>query len=79
MKESFIYSLAISVIFFLFKFLEMKFLPEDEKKPLKVIIKETLLVYFASVTGIMLYSQFEIQTLKDGSKATMAFVDNPAF
>ena len=79
MKESFIYSLAISVIFFLFKFLEMKFLPEDEKKPLKVIIKETLLVYFAAVTGIMLYSQFDIKDIKGGNKATMAFVDNPSF
>ena len=57
----------------------MKFLPEDEKKPLKVIIKETLLVYFAAVTGIMLYSQFDIDDIKGGNKATMAFVDNPAF
>ena len=79
MKESFIYSLAISVIFFLFKFLEMKFLPEEEKKPLKVIFKETLLVYFAAVAGIILYSQFDVKDLKGGNKATMAFVDNPAF
>jgi hypothetical protein len=79
MKESFIYSLAISVIFFLFKFLEMKFLPEDEKKPLKVILKETLLVYFAALAGIILYSQFDIKNLKGGNKATMAFVDNPTF
>jgi hypothetical protein len=79
MKESFIYSLAISVIFFLFKFLEMKFLPEDEKKPLKVILKETLLVYFSAIAGIMLYSQFDMKNLKGGNKATMAFVDNPAF
>lgn len=79
MKESFIYSLAISVIFFLFKFLEMKFLPEDEKKPLKVILKETLLVYFSAIAGIILYSQFDMKNLKGGNKATMAFVDNPAF
>ena len=78
MTEVFIYSLAISTVFFLFKFLEMKFLPDDEKKPLKVLIKETILVCIASVLGINLYSQFEVSSLKD-SKATMAFVDNPSF
>lgn len=57
----------------------MKFLPEDEKKPLKVILKETLLVYFSAIAGIMLYSQFDMKNLKGGNKATMAFVDNPAF
>ena len=56
----------------------MKFLPDDEKKPLKVLIKETILVCIASVLGINLYSQFEVSSL-NGSKATMAFVDNPSF
>jgi len=79
MKETFIYSLAISVIYFLFKFLEMKFLPEEEKKPLKVIFKETLLVYFAAVLGIVLYSQFDITSLTLDNKTPMAFVDNPTF
>ena len=59
MTELFIYALAISTVFFLFKFLEMKFVPDDEKKPLKVVIKESLFVYFASVVGIYLYSQFD--------------------
>jgi hypothetical protein len=79
MTETLIYSLAISTIFFLFKFLEMKFLPDDEKKPLKVIIKETMFVYFSAVMGIFLYSQFEVKELKGGNKPTMAFVDNPDF
>jgi|APSaa5957512535_1039671.scaffolds.fasta_scaffold75704_2 hypothetical protein len=86
MTEVFIYSLAICTIFFLFKFLEMKFVPDDEKKPLKIIIKETLVVYFASIIGIYLYSQFDIPSLssKDSpeefmSKTAMAFLDNPTF
>ena len=72
------YSLAISVVFFLFKFLEMKFHSDDEKKPLKVVIKETLMVYSASMVGIYMYSQFDVTELK-GGKSTMAFVDNPSF
>jgi hypothetical protein len=79
MTETLIYSLAISTMFFLFKFLEMKFLPDDEKKPLKVIIKETILVYFSAFMGIILYAQFDIKELKGGKTATMAFVDNPGF
>ena len=88
MTEVFIYSLAICTIFFLFKFLEMKFVPEDEKKPLKIIIKETLVVYFASIIGIYLYLQFDIPSLSSTdtdskdilmSKTAMAFLDNPTF
>ena len=81
MTELFIYALAISTVFFLFKFLEMKFVPDDEKKPLKVVIKESLFVYFASVVGIYLYSQFDSNStdVKTGGKTTMAFVDNPSF
>jgi len=74
----FVYSLAISVVFFLFKFLEMKFQPDDDKKPLKIVIKETMLVYTSSIVGIYMYSQFDIKDLK-GGRSTMAFVDNPSF
>jgi len=79
MTDMFIYALAIATVFFLFKFLEMKFLPDDEKKPLKIVIKETLIVYFASIVGIYMYSQFDSKELKVGGKNTMAFVDKPAF
>lgn len=79
MTEVFVYALAISTVFFLFKFLEMKFVPDDEKKPLKILVKETLLVYFASISGIYFYSQFDSKDVKVGGKATMAFVDNPSF
>lgn len=81
MTDIFIYALAISTVFFLFKFLEMKMLPDEEKKPLKVVIKESLLVYLAAVTGIYMYAQFDIPSMKDnnGTKTTLAFVDNPTF
>jgi len=78
MTDIFVYALAISVVFFLFKFLEMKFQTDDEKKPLKIVIKESAMVYSASVLGIYMYSQFDIKEL-NGGKNTMAFVDNPTF
>jgi hypothetical protein len=80
MTDIFVYALAISTVFFLFKFLEMKMLPDEDKKPLKVVIKETFVVYFASIVGIYMYAQFDNQEIKTGgSKTTMAFVDNPSF
>ena len=80
MTDIFIYALAISTVFFLFKFLEMKMLPDEDKKPLKVVIKESFMVYFASILGIYIYSQFDNPEINaDGAKTTMAFVDNPAF
>lgn len=80
MTEVFIYALAISTVFFLFKFVEMKFASDDDKKPLKAVVKESLFVYSASVVGIYLYSQFDTNSVKTGGgKTTMAFVDNPAF
>lgn len=78
MTDIFVYSLAISTVFFLFKFLEMKFQSDDEKKPLKVVIRDTLMVYSASVVGIYMYSQFDTKELK-GKSSTMAFIDNPEF
>jgi hypothetical protein len=80
MTDIFVYALAISTVFFLFKFLEMKMLPDEDKKPLKVVMKETFVVYFASIVGIYMYAQFDYQEIKTGgSKTTMAFVDNPSF
>ena len=80
MTDIFIYALAISTVFFLFKFLEMKMLPDEDKKPLKVVMKETFVVYFASIVGIYMYAQFDSQEIKSGgAKTTMAFVDNPSF
>ena len=73
MTDIFIYALAISTVFFLFKFLEMKFVPDDEKKPLKIVIKESLIVYFAAVVGIYMYSQFDSKEIKGAGKNTMAF------
>lgn len=80
MTDVFIYALAISTVFFLFKFLEMKFTIEEEKKPLKIIIKETLVVYLAALSGIYMYAQFDLTNIKTNEgKTTMAFVDNPSF
>jgi hypothetical protein len=82
MGNNLFYSFAVTFIFFLFKFLEAKFQKEDERKPLKILIRETLVVFISSMIGIYLYSQFDLSHLAGGKgvgKSTMAFIDNPSF
>ena len=48
---------AIAIIFFIVKFLEMRFI-SGETLPLKVLVRDTTVVYLASVIGIYTLSQF---------------------
>ena len=46
----------ISFIFFITKFLEMRYI-EKESKPLKVLIRDTLVVYISVIFGIFIIEQ----------------------
>ena len=74
MTDIFVYALAISTVFFLFKFLEMKMLPDEDKKPLKVVMKETFVVYFASIVGIYMYAQFDNQEITPSYHLFLFFI-----
>lgn len=69
----------ISVIFFIVKFLEMRYI-DDEPKPLKLIIRDTLIIYVSSVCGFFIYDQLNpiINDIETPS-VPLAFVDNPPF
>ena len=79
MTSIFIIAAVISIIFFIAKFLEMRFI-EKESKPLKFLARDTLLVYFS-----VLISNFFIEQLNPmmvggiSHKITPAFTDNPSF
>ena len=57
---------AIAIIFFIVKFLEMRFI-SGETLPLKVLIRETIIVYLASVVGMYTLSQFRQSDLVKNS------------
>jgi hypothetical protein len=79
MNNIFIIATIISIIFFLAKFLEMRFI-EKESKPLKLLLRDTLLVYFSVILSNFVIEQ--INPLMSGgskSKTTPVFIDNPAF
>ena len=79
MDNIFLVAGIISVIFFIVKFLEMQYI-EKESKPLKVLIKDTLVVYVSVVAGNFILEQLT-PVIKDSSiiESPAAFTDNPPF
>jgi uncharacterized membrane protein len=77
MENIFIIAGVISVIFFIAKFLEMRFL-NREYKPLKILVKDTLVVYFSVICGYFILEQVKPVTNIVGGM-TPVFTDNPEF
>jgi hypothetical protein len=86
MDNIFIFAGIISVIFLIVKFLEMRFI-EKENKPLKFLIRDTLLVYFSVIIGYYLVEQISpvIKNMDGGSVMggstgnQAVFTDQPGF
>lgn len=80
MDNIFIIASVISVIFIISKFIEMRFV-DSENKPLKLLIRDTLLVYFSVIFGYFIIEQ--IKPVLEISRETMStpqvFTDNPEF
>jgi len=80
MSNIFIVAAIISIIFFLVKFIEMRFV-DKESKPLKLLIRDSLLVYFRVISGSFIIEQLKPVIQEGGAKITnpTVFVDNPGF
>ena len=79
MNNIFIISLVISVIFLIFKFLEMRFIYK-ENKPVKFLIRDTLIVYLCVTVGTLILQQINpILETNILNVAPTAFTDNPNF
>ena len=77
MNNIFVFATIISVVFFISKFIEMRFI-EKESKPLKLLIRDTLLVYFSVIVGNFLVDQL-IPVINLTDSAPVVFTDNPEF
>jgi len=68
----------MSIIYLVFRFIEMRFILKTQKpKPMKVLMRDSLIVYFSIVVGDFVLSQFlESSVAKSG---TEAFIDQPDF
>jgi hypothetical protein len=79
----FIVATAISVVFSLVKFIEMRFI-NKENKPLKFLIRDSLIVYFSVLVGLFILEQLTpiLQNSIEGggvSKHPFVFTDKPDF
>ncbi len=70
-------SLSISFVYVLLKIIEMKML-DKKQKPLKPVLKDSIIVFMSSLFGMFVMDQVNIQS-KPTSTASNVFVDNPDF
>ena len=79
MSNIFVVAAIISIVFFIAKFIEMRFI-EKESKPLKYLVRDSLLVYFSVICGNFVIDQLKPVMEEGGGKVvTEVFVDNPSF
>uniref|UniRef100_A0A6C0BVF5 Uncharacterized protein n=1 Tax=viral metagenome TaxID=1070528 RepID=A0A6C0BVF5_9ZZZZ len=79
MASVFVISAVISIIYFIIRFVEMRFV-EKENKPLKFLVRDSLLVYFSVVCGTFIIDQLKPVIQDVGDKiAPAVFTDNPGF
>ncbi len=71
----FVSGLAVSIIYLLIRFIEMKFITK-EKLPLKKVFRDVLVVYVSVILGFYLLSQFGEKVMKS---VPNVFTDSPGF
>ena len=77
--ENYFYSASVlSIIFFICKFIEMRFITKSNKS-LKELMIDTSYVFFSVVVGLFIIEQFNGQKIKVGVTTTQVFTDNPNF
>jgi hypothetical protein len=75
-QSIFVAGVAISIVYLLFRFIEMRFILK-EKKPLKFLVRDTLMVYLSVVIGNFILSQFSNSIVEATSPEV--FTDVPNF
>ena len=82
MDNIFIIAGVVAFIFLLAKFVEMRFVEKDNK-PLKLLVRDALLVYFSVVIGYYIIEQLNPATVQNVggavSNTTPVFTNNPEF
>jgi len=76
----FVAAAIISFIFFVVKFIEMRFV-KKETYPLKILVKDTLIVFFSVIFGHYIVEQIKpvINDVEKPNAHPEVFVGNPDF
>lgn len=88
----FVIGVVVAIVYFLLKFMEMRFVETDNQKPVKVLIRDSLVVCISSVVAVFILTQFgEIGggggsgmgggsgSGSGNSSAPAVFIDTPGF
>lgn len=79
MNNQILTSLIVSIIYFVIKFIEMRFIIK-ENKPLKSLSIDTLVVFISTTLGLIILEQFNINEIIGNMKSPPeAFMNNPDF
>jgi|TARA_B110000093_G_C12914573_1_gene386337 hypothetical protein len=65
----------VSLLFLITKFIEMRFVLKEDK-PLKLLMRDTIIVYFSVLAGDFIMQQLNLQTVVE---QTQIFTDAPDF
>jgi len=83
-----IVGIVVSVVYFLLKFMEMRFVDPENQKPVKVLVRDSIMVCISAVLGVFVLNQFDnIGSIGGGGGsggggsggAPAVFVDTPGF
>jgi hypothetical protein len=82
----FITGLVVAVVYFLLKFMEMRFVDPENQKPVKVLLRDSIMVCISGVIALFVLNQFDNlgNIMGGGASSTNAgapsvFVDTPGF
>ena len=83
----FVIGVAVAAVYFILKFMEMRFVESDSQKPLKVLIRDSIVVCISAVLAVFILNQFENSGGGgdggsgggSGGGAPAVFVDTPGF
>jgi len=75
---------AVGIVYFLLKFIEMRFVDHDNQKPVKVLVRDSIVVCISSILAVFILNQFENSGGGGGGGggtggAPAVFVDTPGF
>ena len=78
MEKYIIHSGIIAFLYLLMKFVEMR-ITKKETKPIKELIRDTLIVYLSAMVGLYIINDFMPTTSSVVKTVTNVFTDPPGF
>ena len=79
MNNSLILGIVISIVYFILKFIDSKYIQKDDK-PLKENLKDSIIVFLAIIMVQFIFDQFNVNEIIGNTKKSLsAFTNNPDF